>query len=337
MNNKDFIQNLPKAELHIHIEGSLEPELMFELARRHAVNIPYTSIDDLKAAYNFTCLQDFLDIYYAGADVLRTKQDFYELTYAYLERVSQDKVRHVEVFFDPQTHTDRGIAFATVIEGISEALVQGEKDFGISYHIIMCFLRHLSEDAAFDTLKQALPYKQLILGVGLDSSEKGNPPAKFQKVFAAAKRVGFLAVAHAGEEGTHENIADAIALLNIDRIDHGNSITNSQSLQQEVKDKQLALTMCPLSNLKLQVSENLDNYPAKQLHDEGLIITINSDDPAYFGGYINDNYLALDNALKLSKRDLADFAINSFKGSFLSEDRKAALIDEVERYYNEQG
>ena len=334
MDNSEFIKDLPKAELHLHIEGSLEPELMFDLAQRNHVRIPFESVEEVKSAYNFTCLQDFLDIYYAGANVLRTSEDFYDLTYAYLKKAQQDQIRHVEIFFDPQTHTQRGIPFETVLKGIDGALKQGEKDFGISFHIIMCFLRHLSEEEAFSCLKQALPYKDLILGVGLDSSEKGNPPEKFKNVFEQARTEGFLAVAHAGEEGPHENIRAAIEILKVDRIDHGNSIIQNEELQQKVKNLQLALTMCPLSNLKLRVCQTLNNHPAKELLDQGLMVTINSDDPAYFGGYVNDNYLALSEALGLSQRDLANFAVNSFKGSFLPEDRKRQLIQEVEDYYN---
>lgn len=329
----NYLRHLPKAELHIHIEGSLEPELMFKLAKRNKVNIPYNSVEDVRAAYQFTCLQDFLNIYYAGAEVLQTEKDFYDLTYAYLQRVHEDGVKHVEVFFDPQTHTSRGIEFGTVILGINAALIQGEKDFGVTHYLIMCILRHLSEAEALETLQQALPYKELILGIGLDSSEKGNPPEKFTKLFAKAKAEGLLAVAHAGEEGPCENIENAIDLLHIDRIDHGNSIVSNEAMQKVVKNKELALTMCPLSNLKLQVLTDLNTHPAMQLHNKGIIVTINSDDPAYFGGYINENYLALAKAQNLKIEDITELAINSFKGSFLPNTIKSMHIDQVRKYY----
>lgn len=333
MDIKHFIENLPKAELHLHLEGTLEPELMFRLAKRNRVKIPYNTIEEVREAYQFDCLQDFLDIYYAGASVLLEQEDFYDLTYEYLKRVSADGVKHVEVFFDPETHTQRNIDFASIIQGISQALADGERDFGITSFLVMSFLRHLEQESALATLEQALPYKHLIKGVGLDSSELGNPPSKFKDVFAKAKKEGFLLMAHAGEEGPVEYIKEAIELIEVDRIDHGNNSLNSDELLQSIANKKLALTLCPLSNLKLKVVDSLAGYPIRELQQKGITAMINSDDPAYFGGYLNQNYEALAEAINLSKKEIADLAKASFKASFLSEEDKIHHCKIVDNYY----
>ena len=284
---KQFIQHLPKVELHLHLEGSFEPELMFEIAKRNNKQIPYSSIEELKEAYKFNNLQEFLDIYYAGANVLLKEQDFFDLTWAYLEKVAAQNVVHVEVFFDPQTHTDRGVAFSEVINGIRKALVKGEKELGITHRLIMSFLRHLSEDSAFKTLAEAEEYLDWIYAVGLDSSELGNPPSKFKNVFKKAIEKGLVPVAHAGEEGPAEYIWEAINHLYVKRIDHGNKCLNDMELVNHLVQKQIPLTLCPLSNLELKVITKMTDYPLKEMMDHGLLVTINSDDPAYFGGYIN--------------------------------------------------
>ena len=325
-----FIKSLPKAELHLHIEGSLEPEQMFEMARRNDVSLPYASVDEIRAAYDFNNLQEFLDLYYAGMSVLQTRQDFYDLTYAYLKRVHEDNCRHVEIFFDPQGHTERGITFADVIEGILEALQQGEKDFGISSHLILSFLRHLSEEAAFETLAEAEPYYDRLLGVGLDSSELGHPPSKFERVFAKAASLGLKLFAHAGEEGPPEYVYQALDLLNIDRIDHGNRSLEDDALVRRLIDEGMVLTVCPLSNLKLCVVDNLKAHPLKKMLELGLVATVNSDDPSYFGGYLNDNYIQTADALGLSKEDIVQLVRNGFDGAYLSAPRRAALLRELE-------
>tara|TARA_B100000809_G_scaffold31690_1_gene27611 strand:+ start:569 stop:1588 length:1020 start_codon:yes stop_codon:yes gene_type:complete len=330
---KNFIEGIPKAELHLHIEGTFEPELMFEIARRNHVSIPYQSVEELKNAYNFNNLQEFLDIYYAGASVLLHEQDFYDLTWAYLMKVHEQNLIHTEIFFDPQTHTDRGVSFDTVIQGIHNALVDGEKKLGISSKIIMCFLRHLDEAAAFDTLEQALHYKEWIVGVGLDSSEMGHPPSKFERVFSKALAEGFITVAHAGEEGPAEYVWEALNLLKVSRIDHGNRSLDDDQLIQHLAETQIPLTVCPLSNLELKVVEDLKDHPLLQLLDSGLMVTINSDDPAYFGGYMNVNYIQIATALNLSKKQITELAKNSFKSSFLSKSEKEKLIQQVESYY----
>lgn len=327
-----FIAGLPKAELHLHIEGSLEPEQMFEFAKRNGVDLKYNSVDEIRAAYEFSNLQEFLDLYYEGMSVLQTRRDFRELTYAYLARVAKDNCRHVEIFFDPQGHTERGVAFADVIEGISDGLEAGRSEFGISSHLIMCFLRHLSEQEAFDTLEAAMPYKERILGVGLDSSEVGHPPSKFAGVFAKAKEAGFKLVAHAGEEGPPEYVWEAIDVLKIDRMDHGNRSLEDSRLVDRLVEDGMTLTVCPQSNLKLCVVDDLKNHPLKKMLNLGLKVTVNSDDPSYFGGYLGDNYARIAHALKLGRDDLATLARNSFDGSFLSEERKAALKAEVDAY-----
>ena len=329
----NFIEGIPKAELHLHIEGTFEPDLMFEIARRNNISINYKSVDELKKAYNFNNLQEFLDIYYAGASVLIYEQDFYDLTWAYLTKVHEQNLVHTEIFFDPQTHTDRGVSFDTVIQGIHNALADGQEKLGISSKIIMCFLRHLDEAAAFETLKQALPYKEWIAGVGLDSSEMGHPPSKFENVFSKALDEGFITVAHAGEEGPAAYVWEAINLLKISRIDHGNRSLEDDQLIKHIAEKQIPLTVCPLSNLALKVVEDLKDHPMLQLMEAGLMVTINSDDPAYFGGYMNENYIQIAAALNLSKKQITELAKNSFKASFLSDVEKEKLMNQVEDYY----
>ena len=329
----NFIEGIPKAELHLHIEGTFEPDLMFEIARRNNISINYKSVDELKKAYNFNNLQEFLDIYYAGASVLIYEQDFYDLTWAYLTKVHEQNLVHTEIFFDPQTHTDRGISFDTVIQGIHSALEDAKEKLGISSQLIMCFLRHLDEVAAFDILEQALPYKKWIAGVGLDSSEMGHPPSKFENVFSKALDEGFITVAHAGEEGPAAYVWEAINLLKISRIDHGNRSLEDDQLIKHIAEKQIPLTVCPLSNLALKVVEDLKDHPMLQLMEAGLMVTINSDDPAYFGGYMNENYIQIAAALNLSKKQITDLAKNSFKASFLSDVEKEKLMNQVEDYY----
>ncbi len=330
---KNFIENLPKAELHLHIEGSFEPELMFKIAQRNNIKIKYKSIEEIREAYQFDCLQDFLDIYYQGAGVLITEQDFYDLTYSYLEKCAVQNVRHTEIMFDPQTHTERGIAFKTVINGISKACTAAKKELGVSSLLIMSYLRHLSEADAFKTLEQSLPYKHLIAAVGLDSSEKGNPPSKFKKVFEASIKEGYIPLAHAGEEGSSEYIWEALDLLKIKRIDHGNNCLQDDKLIQEIIKRDIALTVCPLSNTALQVVHDLKNHPLKKMMDLGLKTTINSDDPAYFGGQVNQNYIEIQEALNLSKQDLYDLAKNSFQYSLLDDKTIQFYLDELEVYY----
>jgi len=326
MNLQEYIKQIPKAELHIHIEGSFEPELMFAIAQRNKIELKYKSVEELKAAYQFSNLQDFLDIYYAGAGVLIHQQDFYDLTWAYLTKIHSQNVVHTEIFFDPQTHTDRGIAFETVINGIDRALQDAKTKLEISSKLIMCFLRHLDEESAFITLEQALPFKDKIIGVGLDSSEMGHPPAKFERVFAKARQHGFITVAHAGEEGPADYIWEALDLLKISRIDHGNSSLKDEKLIERLVSEKMALTVCPLSNLSLKVVKNLKFHPLKEMMNKGLKVTVNSDDPAYFGGYMNENYLQIADALDLTKDHIKTLVINSFEASFLSEEEKETLI-----------
>jgi len=332
---ENFIKGIPKTELHLHIEGTFEPELLFEIAKRNKKEIKYKSVDELKKAYDFNNLQDFLDIYYEGASVLIEEQDFYDMTWAYLEKVHPQNVIHTEIFFDPQTHTDRGIKFSTVIQGISRALKDGQNKLGMSSKLIMCFLRHLDEGAATKTLEEALNYKNFITAVGLDSSEVGNPPSKFQRVFEQARTEGFLTVAHAGEEGSAEYVWEALNLLEVSRVDHGNHSLDDEKLVQELVNRKMPLTVCPLSNLKLKVVDDLKKHPLRRMLEKGLLATINSDDPAYFGGYINENYLAISKALNLSKEEIVRLAQNSFNASFLDEDVKQEMINKVERYYQE--
>lgn len=324
-----LIAALPKAELHLHIEGSLEPEMLFALAARNGVAIPFTSVEEVRRAYAFSNLQDFLDIYYQGMAVLREEQDFFDLTMAYLERAHADNVRHVEIFFDPQGHTERGIAFGTVIGGIARALDEGQARLGISHRLILCFLRHLDEAAALETLAQAAPWLDRIAGVGLDSSELGHPPAKFARAFATARQLGLHLVAHAGEEGPPEYVWEALDLLNVDRIDHGNRALEDPALVRRIVADGQTLTVCPLSNLKLCVIGDMAESPVRRMLDLGIRATINSDDPAYFGGYVNANYEAVAEALNLSADQIVTLAANSFAGSFLPEAEKAAHIAEI--------
>jgi adenosine deaminase len=328
----EFINGLPKAELHLHIEGTFEPELMFAIAKRNNIAIKYASVESLKSAYNFNNLQEFLDIYYEGAQVLLHEQDFYDLTLAYLKKIHSQNVLHTEIFFDPQTHTERGVAFNTVITGIRKALDDGKGQMGISSRLIMSFLRHLDEASAFKTLEEALPYKSWITAVGLDSSEVGNPPSKFERVFRKAREAGFLTVAHAGEEGPVEYIREALDLLNIDRIDHGNRSLEDAELVAEIAESGMALTVCPLSNHKLRVVSDLREHPLKEMLRLGLRVTINSDDPAYFGGYMNENYLALIEAIDLSLDEVVLVTKNAFAASFLPEEEKKAYIGRVDAY-----
>lgn len=327
-----FIAGLPKVELHMHIEGSLEPELMFALAQRNGITIPFASVDDVRRAYQFSNLQDFLDIYYQGMNVLRTEQDFYDLTMAYLNRIAADNVMHTEIFFDPQGHTSRGVAFATVLGGLSRALDDGEKQMGITSKIIMCFLRHLSEEDAFATLDQALPHKDRIIGVGLDSSEKGHPPSKFERVFAKARAEGFRVVAHAGEEGPPDYVREALDLLKIQRMDHGNRSLEDPALTKRIAAEGMALTVCPLSNLKLCGVTDMRDHPIKTMLDLGLKATINSDDPAYFGGYMNDNYKAVTDALNLTRDDLITLARNSIDAAFVDAAAKHSMAARLDQY-----
>jgi adenosine deaminase len=327
-----FIAGLPKAELHMHIEGSLEPELMFALARRNNVAIPYASVEEVRAAYSFSNLQDFLDIYYAGADVLRTEADFRDLASAYFDRCAADNVVHAEIFFDPQTHTDRGVSFDTVMRGLLAGMDEAKAKQGITSKLILCFLRHLDEEAAFATLKEAEPWLERIDGVGLDSSELGHPPEKFARVFAAAAERGLKLVAHAGEEGPPKYVHQALDVLKVDRLDHGNRSMEDAGLVQRLVREGMTLTVCPLSNLKLCVVDDMADHPIDAMLAAGLKVTINSDDPAYFGGYVNANYIAAADARGLSREQLVTLAKNSFTGSFLSDAEKAAHVARVEAY-----
>jgi len=329
MTIEQLIRTIPKAELHIHIEGSLEPELMFEIARRNGVVLRYKSVEDLRHAYEFTDLQSFLDIYYAGASVLRQERDFYDMTMAYLRRAAADNVRHAEIFFDPQTHTTREVEFETVVTGIDRALRDGERDFGITSKLIMCFLRHLSAESAMQTLEESLDFKSKIVAVGLDSAERGNPPSKFAEVFDRARREGYLTVAHAGEEGPPSYIREALDILKVSRIDHGVRCVEDPSLVDELAQRQIPLTVCPLSNIKLRVFDTMEHHTLKTLLDRGVKVTINSDDPAYFGGYVVDNYLAVQRALELSEDDIRRLARNSFDASFVSKGEKERYVHEI--------
>jgi len=330
-----FIRDIPKAELHLHIEGTLEPETLFRIAERNGIKIKFDSVEKLRQAYRFNNLQSFLDIYYEGASVLQNETDFYELTWEYLLKAKDQNVRHVEIFFDPQTHTERGIPFETVITGIYQALSDGARDLNISFCLIMCFLRHLSESEAMETLLQALDFRDKITGVGLDSSESGHPPSKFMRVFEKARNEGFLTVAHAGEEGPPEYIWEAIQGLKVQRIDHGVRALEDKSLINELKRRQIPLTVCPLSNIKLCVFKNIREHNFKALFDQGLCVTVNSDDPAYFGGYVVENYLALQNAFQLTRNDIAQLAINSFNAAFISQDKKDIFIDQIKKFMAE--
>ncbi len=328
---KSFIHQLPKAELHLHIEGTLEPELLLTLAERNRIELPYRSVEEVQAAYRFTNLQSFLDIYYQGAGVLQKEADFYALTWAYLKRVARQNVKHVEIFFDPQTHTDRGIAFETALTGIFSALQTGRQELGISFRLILCFLRHLSAEAAMSTLEQALPHRDKIIGVGLDSSEVGHPPEKFVHVFDRARAEGFLTVAHAGEEGPPEYVWEALDLLKVERIDHGVRSLEDPKLVERLKAQKVPLTVCPLSNVKLRVFDKMADHNLKQLLGQGLCVTVNSDDPAYFGGYLEENYRAVWEALDLSRDELAQLASNSFTASFLPDGKKEHWVQEIRK------
>lgn len=326
-----LLREMPKAELHIHIEGSLEPELIFALAQRNGVALAYPSVDALRAAYAFTDLQSFLDIYYAGASVLLQAQDFEDMAMAYFRRAQADHVVHAELFFDPQTHTDRGVPFGTVVEGLGRACERAQRELGISSALIMCFLRHLSEEAAFETLEQALPYRDRIVGVGLDSSERGHPPEKFARVFARCRELGLRLVAHAGEEGPPAYVWSALDVLKVERIDHGVRSVEDPELMQRLARERVPLTVCPLSNVKLCVFESMAHHNLATLLDQGLVATVNSDDPAYFGGYMNDNFLAAFEALpQLGARHAHALAANSFEASFASETQKRAWREELD-------
>ena len=326
---EQFIIAIPKAELHIHIEGSLEPELMFAIAARNGVDLPYSSVEEVRRAYQFTNLQSFLDIYYAGARVLQHEEDFFDLARAYFERAGAQNVRHAEIFFDPQTHTGRGISFSTVIDGLQRAVTDARDRLGISAKLILCFLRHLDADSAMATLLEALPYRERIVAVGLDSSEVGNPPEKFTAVFEQARREGFLTVAHAGEEGPPAYIRQALDLLGASRIDHGVRCLEDPELVARLAAEKIPLTVCPLSNVKLRVFSSMAQHNLKQLLEAGLRVTVNSDDPAYFGGYVAENYLAVAQALHLDRADIMRLAENSFRSSFLTEDEKALHLAEL--------
>lgn len=327
-----YLKGLPKAELHLHIEGTLEPELAFRLAKKHDVDLPYGSVEELRRAYSFTNLQSFLDIYYAGASVLRDAEDFHALTKAYLRKAHEQGVVHVEIFFDPQTHTGRGIAFTTVLEGICGALREGQVELGITHRLILCFLRHLSAEAAMQTLEAALPYKDAIAAVGLDSSEKDHPPSKFRAVFERARAEGLLTVAHAGEEGPPDYIYEALDLLKVSRIDHGVRSEEAPELLERLVRERMPLTVCPLSNVKLKVFDRIENHNLKRLLEKGVCVTVNSDDPAYFGGYLLENFMALESGLGLSRAQLTTLARNSFEASFLEGPVKSRWLSAIDAY-----
>jgi len=326
----ELIYALPKAELHLHLEGSLEPELMFELALRNQVSLPFANIEAVRAAYQFSNLQEFLDIYYQGANVLLHEQDFYDLTWAYLLHCKEEGVVHVEPFFDPQTHTDRGVPFEAVITGISRALKDGEAKLGITSYLIMSFLRHLSQEAAFETLAQALPFKNQIKAVGLDSSELGHPPEKFKDVFAKALEQGYLTVAHAGEEGPPQYIWQALELLQISRVDHGVRAFEDEQLMQRLIETKMPLTVCPLSNTKLKVFSDMGEHNIIQMLERGVKVMVNSDDPAYFGGYLAANYIAICDALDISVDQLKQLVANSIEASFLSAEQKQVHLSKIQ-------
>ncbi len=330
MNSLDLIRRLPKAELHLHIEGTLEPELLMKIAARNGVSLRFKSVEELKKAYDFHNLQSFLDIYYEGANVLLHEQDFYDLTWAYALKCKEENVVHTEIFFDPQTHTDRGVPFAVVFKGIQSALEDAEKQWGLTSRIILCFLRHLPESSAMSTLQEALPFKDKITALGLDSSEVGHPPSKFQNVFAEGLRLGFKTVAHAGEEGPPKYIWEALNLLKVKRIDHGVRALEDEHLMKRLVTDQTPLTVCPLSNIKLCVFKTMKDHVLKKLLDRQVLVTVNSDDPAYFGGYVNENYRQVAEALGLSSQEIVQLARNSFTASFLSDLEKEKWIKQVD-------
>jgi adenosine deaminase len=317
---------MPKAELHLHIEGTLEPEMMMALAQRNGITLPYRSVDAIRAAYRFGSLQDFLDLYYTGMSVLRERRDFFDLAYAYLEKMAAQNVTHVEIFFDPQGHTGRGVAFDTVLSGVTDALDKARRDFGITSKLIMCFLRHLPEEQAFDTLKQACRCKDHIFGVGLDSTETGHPPSKFARVFVEARRHGFVPVAHAGEEGPPLYVCEALDILQVRRIDHGNRALEDPALVARLARERIPMTVCPLSNRALQTCPDLALHPLKRMLEAGLLVTVNSDDPAYFGGYVSENFVAIQQALALTAAEIVTLARNSFIASFMTDAEKAAAL-----------
>lgn len=327
-----FIDGLPKAELHLHIEGTIEPETMFRFAERNGIALPYASVEALRAAYDFGELQDFLDLYYQGMRILQTEKDFYEMTWAYLEKARAQNIVHAEIFFDPQGHTSRGIAFETVLDGISRALEDGRKQLGIGTGLIMCFLRDRDAKEATAALEQALPHRDRIIGVGLDSAEKGNPPAKFREVFERVRALGFRTVAHAGEEGPAGYVRDALDLLHVVRIDHGIRALDDSELVARLVRERVPLTVCPLSNVRLKVVDDIRRHPLRMMMDKGLFVTVNSDDPAYFGGYLNENFAAVQEGLGLSDEDLAQLARNSFDAAFLPQEDKRRLVRQVDDY-----
>ncbi len=332
MQVSSFIRGLPKAELHVHIEGTFEPELMLAIARRNGINLPFSTVDEVREAYRFSNLQDFLDIYYQGVAALLTEHDFCELTCAYFNRVAHQTVRHAEIFFDPQAHTGRGVSFATVCRGIEAGLQYAVERHGITSRLIMCFLRHLDEADALATLESALPFRDLIHSIGLDSSEIGNPPAKFRRAFAAARAHGLACVAHAGEEGPAEYVREAVGILGVQRIDHGNRALDDPGLTRELATSGIPFTVCPLSNLRLGVVASLAQHPLRRMLDAGLIVTLNSDDPAYFGGYINENYQAMQDHVGIDNATLGEIARNSFHAAFLEPERREALLAELDTY-----
>jgi len=327
-----FIDGLPKAELHLHIEGTIEPETMFRFTERNGIALPYASVEALRAAYDFGELQDFLDLYYQGMRVLQTEEDYYEMTWAYLEKARAQNVLHAEIFFDPQGHTSRGIAFETVLDGISRALADGCKQLGIGTRLIMCFLRDRDATEAMATLEQALPHRDRIVGVGLDSAERGNPPAKFREVFERARALGIQTVAHAGEEGPAAYVRDALDLLHVTRIDHGIRALDDPGLVARLVRERVPLTVCPLSNVRLKVVDDIRRHPLRTMMDKGLFVTVNSDDPAYFGGYVNENFAAVQEGLGLSDEDLSQLARNSFEAAFLPHADKRRLVQQVDDY-----
>ncbi|RYF32272.1 MAG: adenosine deaminase [Comamonadaceae bacterium] len=329
----ELLRTMPKAELHMHIEGSLEPELIFALAKRNGVTIPYADVEALRRAYAFTNLQSFLDIYYAGASVLLKEQDFYDMAWAYLERAAADNVLRTEMFFDPQTHTERGVDIQTVIDGLHRACVDAEARLGVSAALILCFLRHLSEEQAFETLEQALPYRDKFIGVGLDSSEVGNPPERFARVFARCRELGLHLVAHAGEEGPPEYVWSALDVLKVERVDHGVQSHRDPALMKRLAEDRIPLTVCPLSNLKLCVFPDLAQHNLGALLDAGLVVTVNSDDPAYFGGYMNENFVQTFAATGLTAQQAWQLARNSFEGSFADASAKRGWLDRVDAHF----
>ncbi len=332
MTNHRFIEEMPKAELHLHIEGTLEPEMVIGLARRNAIMLRYDTVEDVRAAYRFSCLQDFLNVYYAGMSVLTERADFFDLAWAYLERAHSQNVTHVEIFFDPQAHTERGVAFDTVLSGLADVLDKARRELKISARLIMCFLRHLPEEAAFETLRDARRCKDHIFGVGLDSSELGNPPSKFERVFSQARDEGFVPVAHAGEEGPAAYVREALDLLHVKRLDHGNRIIEDSELLARVAEEQIPLTLCPLSNLSLNVIGAIGDHPLPKLLEAGVLVTINSDDPAYFGGYVNENYFAVSDAFGLDQSQIEQLGRNSFMGSFLTDAEKRRTLEEFDAF-----